>query len=84
MEPARVPIIRPSSGVRPMHVATERPPSTAVTEQPLPRWATTRRSSAAGRAKQGGGALGRPRHAHAVEAVATDAPLAVPAFPGTG
>lgn len=52
MEPARVPIIRPSSGVRPMDVATDRPPSTAVTEQPLPRWATTVRSSPTGRASK--------------------------------
>ena len=41
IEPDRVPIIRPSSGVIPIDVATERPPSTAVTEQPPPRWATT-------------------------------------------
>ena len=49
MEPARVPIIRPSSGVKPIDVATERPPRTAVTEQPLPRCATTMSSSLAGR-----------------------------------
>ena len=41
-EPDRVPIISPSSGVWPMDVSTERPSRTAVTEQPLPRWATTR------------------------------------------
>ena len=51
IEPLRVPIIRPSSGVRPIDVATERPPSTAVTEQPLPRCATTRRSLSAGLAR---------------------------------
>ena len=44
IEPARVPIIRPSSGVMPIDVSTDRPPSTAVTEQPLPRWATTSRA----------------------------------------
>ena len=40
-EPERVPIIRPSSGVMPIEVQAERPASTAVTEQPLPRCATT-------------------------------------------
>ena len=49
IEPARVPIIRPSSGVIPIDVSTDRPPSTAVTEQPLPRWATTSRSPSTGR-----------------------------------
>ena len=48
IDPARVPIIKPSSGVMPMDVATDRPPSTAVTEQPLPRWATIVRRSPAG------------------------------------
>ena len=41
-EPERVPIINPSSGVKPIEVETDLPASTAVTEQPLPRWATTR------------------------------------------
>ena len=49
-DPALVPIINPSRGVMPIEVATERPPSTAVTEQPLPRCATTSPSSVAGRA----------------------------------
>ena len=49
IDPERVPIIRPSIGVSPIDVATDRPSSTAVTEQPLPRWATTRASSLAGR-----------------------------------
>ena len=34
IEPERVPIIRPSSGVMPIDVSTDRPRSTAVTEQP--------------------------------------------------
>ena len=40
-EPERVPIIRPSSVVMPIDVQRERPSATAVTEQPLPRCATT-------------------------------------------
>ncbi len=36
--PQRVPIIRPSSGVRPMDVSTATPWSMADIEQPLPRW----------------------------------------------
>ena len=40
-DPARVPIISPSYGVKPIGVSTERPPSIAVTEQPEPRCATT-------------------------------------------
>ena len=47
-EPLRVPIITPSSGVRPMVVSTLLPFRTAVHEQPLPRWAVTRAWSAAG------------------------------------
>jgi heterodisulfide reductase subunit A len=35
-KPERVAIIRPSRGVKPMEVSTERPPSTAVAEQPAP------------------------------------------------
>ena len=41
--PSASPSGTPSSGVRPMVVSTERPSSTAVTEQPLPRWQTTSR-----------------------------------------
>ena len=36
--PLRLPITRPSSGVKPIEVSTERPPRIAATEQPLPRW----------------------------------------------
>ncbi len=38
MAPQRVPIIRPSRGVRPMEVSTATPWSMAEMEQPLPRW----------------------------------------------
>ena len=37
MAPQRVPIIKPSSGVRPMEVSTATPWSMAEAEQPLPR-----------------------------------------------
>ena len=43
--PLRVPITRPSSGVKPIEVSTERPPRIAAAEQPLPRWQVTRRSA---------------------------------------
>ena len=38
--PERVPIIRPSSGVRPIDVSTHLPPIEAEIEAPLPRWHT--------------------------------------------
>ena len=44
-EPERVAIGTPSSGVKPIVVSTERPSRTAVTEQPPPRWQTTRRGT---------------------------------------
>ena len=50
--PERVAIGTPSSGLKPIVVSTERPSSTAVTEQPPPRWQTTRRGD--------GHLLGRP------------------------
>ena len=40
MSPERVPMTSPSSGVSPIDVSTERPPSIAVTDAPLPRWNT--------------------------------------------
>ena len=40
MSPERVPITSPSSGVRPIEVSNERPPSTAHADAPLPRWST--------------------------------------------
>ncbi len=44
--PERVPITKPSSGVKPRLVSTERPRSTAVIEQPLPRWQVMSRYAA--------------------------------------
>jgi hypothetical protein len=44
-DPERVAIGRPSSGLKPIVVSTERPSRTAVTEQPPPRCATTRRGT---------------------------------------
>jgi len=38
MSPQRVPMTSPSRGVKPIEVSTDRPPRTAATEQPLPRW----------------------------------------------
>ena len=43
IEPLRVPIIRPSSGVKPMVVSTLFPSRTAASEAPLPRWQMIRR-----------------------------------------
>ena len=58
------PIESPSSAPRavscPSTVEADRPPSTAVTEQPLPRWATTSPSRSVGRVEQLGGARDRP------------------------
>ena len=41
----RVAIGTPSSGLKPIVVSTERPSSTAVTEQPPPRWQATIRAA---------------------------------------
>ena len=46
MEPERVAIGTPSSGLKPMLVSTERPSRTAVTEHPPPRWQTASRQAA--------------------------------------
>ena len=43
--PERVAIGTPSSGLKPIVVSIERPSSTAVTEQPPPRWQTTSRGT---------------------------------------
>ena len=45
IEPERVAIGTPSSGEKPIVVSTERPSSTAVAEQPPPRWSTTSRGT---------------------------------------
>ncbi len=57
MSPLRVPITRPSSGVKPIEVSMDLPCSMAVIEAPLPRWAVmtfvfsgTRFSSSSARA----------------------------------
>ena len=42
--PERVAMTRPSSGVRPMEVSTDRPPRTAAAEQPAPSWNVTSRA----------------------------------------
>ena len=44
-EPERVAITRPSSGVKPIVVSTERPPRTAASDAPAPRWHVTMRNS---------------------------------------
>ena len=49
MLPDRVPMRMPSCGVKPMEVSTARPRSTAVMEEPLPRWQVTIFSSDRGR-----------------------------------
>ena len=48
--PAARPIISPSSGVKPIEVSTDTPFLTAVTDAPLPRWATTHRKPSSRRA----------------------------------
>ena len=48
MSPLRVPITRPSSGVKPMDVSMLSPPWMAVSETPLPKCATTALNSASG------------------------------------
>ena len=44
-EPERVPMTRPSSGVKPMVVSTDRPRWTAAIDAPAPRWQETMRRS---------------------------------------
>ena len=44
--PDRVAITSPSSGVKPIVVSTERPPRTAASEAPAPRWQVTIRRPA--------------------------------------
>ena len=61
-EPERVPIIMPSSGVKPMLVSTLLPFSTAVTDAPFPRWQTISRDEFGGNA-----ATARPRAAWSIE-----------------
>jgi hypothetical protein len=49
MLPERLGMIRPSVGVMPMVVSTERPWSMAHSEAPMPRWQETISSSPSGR-----------------------------------
>ena len=51
IEPERVAIGTPSSGLKPIVVSTERPSRTAVTEQPPPRWHTTSAVGSSARAR---------------------------------
>ena len=51
-EPERVAITRPSSGVKPIVVSTERPSSTAHRDAPAPRWQVTIRLSVRARARR--------------------------------
>ena len=43
-DPDRVAMTRPSRGVKPMVVSTERSPATAASEEPAPRWHETTRA----------------------------------------
>ena len=52
MEPERVPIMIPSSGVKPIVVSMLLPPLTAASEQPLPRWQVISFSSSIGRSSR--------------------------------
>ena len=72
--PLRVPITSPSSGVKPIEVSTDRPPRTAATEQPLPRWQVIiRRPGVVGPADQRGQPAGDEPVRGPVEPVAADA-----------
>lgn len=48
-DPDLVAITRPSSGVKPIVVSTDRPSATAQSEAPAPKWHTTTRSPVVGR-----------------------------------
>ena len=49
MLPERVAMTRPSRGVKPIVVSTDRPPRMAARDAPAPRWQLTMRSSSTGR-----------------------------------
>jgi hypothetical protein len=63
--PERVAMTRPSSGVKPIVVSTERPSAIAHSDAPAPRWQLTRRRPPGGRAVAARGA--RPNCARARE-----------------
>ena len=67
--PLRVAMTRPSSGVKPMVVSTLRPPCTAASEAPAPRWQVTSRSRGRVAVEQLGGSPGGVGVRQAVEAV---------------
>ena len=60
-EPDRVAITSPSFGVKPIVVSTERPPRTAASDAPAPRWQVTSRSADGGRPSSSRRAPGGPR-----------------------
>ena len=72
IDPERVAIGTPSSGLKPIVVSIDRPSRTAVTEQPPPRWQTTSREHF--------NPVGDGRDGEAVEAVAAYPPLLAPAL----
>jgi hypothetical protein len=77
MLPERLGMIRPSVGVMPIVVSTERPWSMAHSEAPMPRWQETISSSPSGRLQDFGGLQRDVAVRGAVEAVAADAVLLV-------
>jgi hypothetical protein len=77
MLPQRVPMTRPSRGVKPIEVSTDRPPATAVMLAPLPRWQVMSLSFSIGRPISLGGPMGDIAVGRAVEAVPADAQLPV-------
>ncbi len=76
--PERVAIARPSSGVNPMVVSTERPAFTAASEAPAPRWQVTMRRPVRWPSEQLGRSSRRVGVGEAVEAEAAQAPLLSP------
>ena len=71
--PSACPSRGPRAGVSPIDVSTERPPSIAVTDAPLPRWNTICLSSPSGRPRNARRGLADELVRRAVEAVAADA-----------
>ena len=78
IEPERVPITTPSSGVSPMVVSTLLPFLTAAQEQPLPRWAVMSAAVVRIEPEPLDRLLRDEAVARAVEAVAADLVLLVP------
>ena len=78
MLPERVAMTRPSSGVKPIVVSTERPPAIAASDAPAPRWQVTIRSSSSGRPDQLRGPARGVGVGQAVEAVPAQRPALAP------